>query len=60
MMGKAMGMTRMDLLNMLGSVFVKPNTSAARATGLVIHSMNGALLAVAWAYGATLFNYPTN
>lgn len=54
LMGKAMGMSRMDLLDLLGSMFVTPHSSASRALGFVIHHMNGALLAVGWAYGALL------
>lgn len=60
LMGKAMGMTRMDLLDLLGSVFVRPHTPASRGVGLVIHHMNGALLAIAWAYGAALLAAPAN
>jgi hypothetical protein len=60
MMGRAMGMTRMDLLDLLGSTVAKPHTAASRALGAVIHHVNGALLAVAWAYGAALVNLPAN
>ncbi len=51
--GKAMGMTRMDLLELLGS-------TASRAIGAVIHHVNGALLAIAWAYGVALVGMPAN
>lgn len=60
LMGKAMGMTRMDLLGMLGSVFVKPGSRRAPLVGAVVHHMNGALLAVAWAYGVALVGLPAN
>lgn len=60
MMGKAMGMTEMDLLDLLGSMFVEPHTSASRVLGALIHHMNGALLGVAWAYGAALVGWPAN
>lgn len=60
MMGKAMGMTRMDLLDLLGSMFQRPHTPASRATGAAIHHINGALLAVAWVYGVQLINWPAN
>jgi fatty acid desaturase len=60
MIGKAMGMTRMDLLDLLGSMMAEPGTGASRATGAVIHHMNGALLAVAWAYGTALIGVPAN
>lgn len=54
LMGKAMGMSRMDLLDLLGSALVAPGTGAAKILGAAIHHMNGAILAVAWAYGAVL------
>lgn len=60
MMGAAMGMTRMDLLDLLGSMMATPHTSTARRIGAAIHHMNGALLAVAWAYGAALIGAPAN
>jgi hypothetical protein len=60
MMGTAMGMTRMDLLDLLGSMMAAPHTVTARAIGAVIHHVNGALLAVAWAYGASLVGAPAN
>lgn len=60
MMGSRMGMTRMDLLELLGSIFVSPGTPASKATGLIVHSMNGAVLAIAWAYGAALLDAPAN
>lgn len=60
MMGKKMGMTRMDLLDLLGSMFVDPGTSTSKRLGLMMHLMNGALLAIAWAYGAALLNLPAN
>lgn len=55
MMGKAMGMTRMDLLDLLGSMVARPGSGAAKAIGGVVHLMNGALLGVAFAYAAALF-----
>jgi uncharacterized protein DUF6789 len=60
MMGTAMGMTRMDLLDLLGSILAAPHTSTSRAIGAVIHHMNGALLAVAWAYGTALIGAPAH
>lgn len=53
-------MTRMDLLDLLGSMFAEPGTSASRATGALIHHMNGALLAVAWAYGVAMIGWSAN
>lgn len=60
MMGKKMGMSRMDLLDLLGSMFMEPGTGASRGVGMVMHLMNGALLAIAWAYGVSLLNLPAN
>lgn len=60
LMGKSMDMTRMDLLDLLGSMFVRPHSSASRATGFALHHMNGALLGVAWAYGVQFVNVPAN
>ncbi len=60
MMGKAMGMTRMDLLDLLGSMAAPPHTGASRALGAVIHHVNGAILAVAWAYGVAMVGLPAN
>lgn len=48
------GLTHVDLLDLLGSVLALPGTRASRALGLVASSVNGALLAVAWAYGVRL------
>lgn len=60
MMGKAMGMTRMDLLDLLGSVIAPPHTARSRAIGAVIHHVNGALLGIAWAYGVVLLGAQAN
>jgi hypothetical protein len=60
MMGRAMGMTRMDLLDLLGSMVARPGSTASKTTGLMVHHVNGAILAVAWAYGAALFGWPAN
>lgn len=54
LMGKAMGMTRMDLLDLLGSAVLTPGTGASKMLGAAMHHMNGAILAVAWVYGAAL------
>lgn len=58
LMGRAMGMTRMDLLDLLGSMVAPAGSGTAKAIGLVMHHANGAILAVAWAYGAALFGLP--
>lgn len=60
MMGMAMGMTRMDLLDLLGSTMAAPHTPTSRAIGAATHHVNGALLAMAWAYGAALVGAPAN
>lgn len=54
MMGAGMGMTRMDLLDLLGSAVATPGTTRSRAIGAIIHHTNGAILAVAFVYGALL------
>lgn len=54
--GRRMGMTRMRLLDLFGSVLEKPRTSLSKSLGMIIHLMSGALLAVAWAYGVALLN----
>ncbi|HEX6206769.1 MAG TPA: DUF6789 family protein [Actinomycetota bacterium] len=54
MVGTAMGMTRMDLLDLLGSAVATPHTTGSRVIGAVIHHMNGAVLAVAFVYAGTL------
>lgn len=53
-------MTRMDLLDLLGSRCCPPGSGAAKSLGFVIHHMNGAILAVAWVYGSVLFGLPAN
>jgi hypothetical protein len=60
MMGKAMGITRMDLLDVLGSAVAGPGSSRAKIIGLGMHLTNGAVLALAWVYGAVLFGLPAN
>lgn len=60
MMGKAMGMTRMDLLDLLGSAVAPPGSGAAKAVGAVVHLTNGVLLAVFWAFGVALVDLPAN
>lgn len=60
MMGKAVGMTRMDLLDLLGSAVAPVGSAAARGIGALVHHMNGAILAVAWAYGVALVGLPAN
>lgn len=58
--GNKSGMTRMDLLDLLGSMFTEPHTGKSRAMGFVIHHMNGALLGIAWVYGALLVSVSAN
>lgn len=50
----------MDLLDLLGSAMVPPRTRAAKALGGAIHHTNGAVLAVAWAYGTVLLEVEAN
>ncbi len=57
-MGQRMGMTHMDLPNLLGSMFAEPRTSTSQGIGLGIHLTIGALLAISWAYTTALFAWP--
>lgn len=59
-MGTTTGMTRMDIFNTLGSWFAPAGSGTARALGVVMHHTNGALLAIAWAYGVALVDLPAN
>jgi len=59
-MGKAIGMTRMDIFELLGSWLAPPGTARARLLGIGIHHMNGALLAIGWAYAVALVDLPAN
>lgn len=59
-LGRTMGMTRMDLLDLLGSLVAAPRTAASRTLGAVVHLANGAVLAVAWAYGTALGGLSAN
>lgn len=57
---KAMGYTRIDFADLLGSMFAPPGSTASRVTGSTVHFVNGALLAIAWAYGVALIESPAN
>lgn len=59
-MGTATGMTRMDIFDTLGSWIASAGTSRARVLGILMHHTNGALLAIAWAYGVALVDLPAN
>jgi hypothetical protein len=60
LMGTAMGMTRMDIFNLLGSYVAPANTGRTRAIGVLMHHTNGALLAIAWAYAVALGDLAAN
>ncbi len=60
LMGTATGMTRMDIFNTLGSWVAPAGSGTARAIGVAMHHTNGALLAIAWAYGVALVDLPAN
>jgi hypothetical protein len=60
MMGRTVGMTRMDLLDLLGSLVAAPRTAASQGLGAVVHLANGAVLAIAWAYGTALGGLSAN
>ena len=47
-MAPAMGMPKMDIIGMLGTMFT-PNQGAARVMGVVVHFMMGAVFAVIYA-----------
>jgi hypothetical protein len=59
-MGRAIGMTDMDLLDLLGSVVAEPGTTRARLLGGMMHLVNGAVLAVGWAYAAVVAGVELN
>lgn len=59
-MGRATGMTRMNLLDLLGSMVARPGSVTATAVGLGLHLANGVVLAIAWVYGTVLFGLPAN
>lgn len=59
-MGKRMGMTRMDILDLLGSMFAPPHSNLSRTMGFIIHEIDGALLGVAYAYGLMFHAWPVN
>lgn len=54
MLGQKMGMTEMDILDLLGSMVADPGTGRGKAVGATMHHMNGAILGVSWAYGVGL------
>lgn len=54
MVGKALGVTRIDFADLLGSMFAPAHSDRARRIGAFIHHVDGALLAIAWAYGSAL------
>lgn len=56
--GKAVGVTRLDLPDLLGSAFAPRGSPTARRIGGYIHHANGALLAIAWAYAVVLVDLP--
>jgi hypothetical protein len=60
MMGRGMGMTRVDFLDLLGSMFAPAHSRRSRAIGLVIHEVDSVLLAAAWAYGVAMAGLPAN
>jgi hypothetical protein len=60
MMGQTVGMTRMDLPDLLGSLVAAPGAAASRGLGALVHLANGAVLAVAWAYGTALGGLSAN
>ena len=60
MIGKRAGLTRMDMLDLLGSMLAPPHSNISRVTGFIIHEIDGALLGVAYAYGLMFKAWPVN
>lgn len=60
MAGKAVGMTRMDLHDLLGSALTEPGSTTSKVTGAIIHHMNGALLAIFGVYGIAALDLEVN
>ncbi len=56
--GNALGLTRLDLLDLLGSAIAPSGSTFARVVGFIGNHVNGVLLAVAWAYGVALVGWP--
>ena len=56
-LGRMVGITRIDLLDLLGSLVSRPHTSTSHTLGFIIHEIDGALLAIAGAYGALLVGW---
>ena len=59
-MGQKVGMTQMDILDLLGGAVAEPGSGRAKGIGAVVHHVNGAILAVAWAYGVGLVGVAAN
>lgn len=57
-LGEDTGVTKMDLLDLLGSLFASPHTRSSRTIGFIVHLIDGALLGVAYAYGLLLGRWP--
>lgn len=58
MVGEAVGVTKMNILDLLGSIFAPPHSKSSQALGFFIQLINGALLGVAYAYGLLLAQLP--
>lgn len=54
------GATRLPLLDLLGSLFARSGSQESFWVGMMVHLANGALLGVAYVYGAALMDWPTN
>ncbi len=57
---RSLGMTRLDLTELLGALVAEPHTSRSRLSGTVLHFVIGAALGVAWAYGVALIRARPN
>lgn len=52
--------TRLDLPDLLGSMFARTGTQESYITGVIVHLVNGALLSVAFVYAMVLLDWPVN
>lgn len=59
-LGRGLRVTSLRLDEMLGSLLAEPHSTRARAVGMGIHLLFGALLAVVWAYTMALFDWSTD
>lgn len=59
-LGRAIGLTTMNLLDLLGSTVYEPGTTRSHSLGFVLHATVGALLAGTGAYSLALIGWAVN